>query len=292
MRRASEGEDNIVKIRSYHAMGNFLTFIFKFDQIYHEQEDETVRTKIKQMIGSLNQPGYQDIEVVIEQFIEIVERYNVSEKIVVEFQKFSEQYLTHDSYLRAADQHMRSSFSKQTSHLTMSMKTFENLGKTAGLVNQTSKQSIPDLTMRITSVLRNNTNNKAKMMNILGMNRQSVRGSIRVTKNNIRNTKIPTGFAAMQLHNANLGNEDRPASKISFRKSLSMGRRSSDMEELYDVEDVDIEDVNNEDHRDRVNHIVKKKSQKTDSRHSSKSQSQKEIYSKEEQNITLEDDLD
>ena len=130
---------------------------------------------MKMLLSNLSNVNYLEIDYILEQFNSIVTKYNVAEKIMDEFQKFSEQYLNHDNYLKVAEQQNKYSFNKNTSHLTTSMKTFNDFGKPGNPIQ--SKGSIPDLTARINNVLRRTINKKLNMLYVLGFQKDNKGGS-------------------------------------------------------------------------------------------------------------------
>lgn len=285
-RGSTEPEHVVTRINNYKASVSFLSSIFKVDQIYYNQEDESVRTEIRRMISVLSNQSYVEIDSVLQNFIQIIEKYGVAEKIMNSFFQFRNSYLSADQFLKAADQHMKSSFSKQTSHMTTSMKTFGELIKTK---DGASKNSIPDITLRIDSVLKQ-PGAAGNAKSILGLNplNRNLRSNKLLPIHARKKTRIGDPLIPGALMNKNtLFDSKREVgdSKASFRKSKTMNQQqhedADDEDSGYDIEDVDIDAEGSVRNSKK---LKKKHSAKSSSRHSS---SQRDFYSKEEQHLTM-----
>lgn len=304
LRRGSDKPEHLViRINCYRAMVSFLNSVFKVDQIYYNQEDENVRTEIKKLLSLLSNQSFIEIEDVLKLFFGIISRYGVAEKILTAFYQFSRSYLSNEQFLKAADQHVKSSFSKQTSHMTTSVKTFGELGKTAGMA---SKNSIPDLTMQIDNILRKPGANKNAQV-ILGFhpaqtsefsNRWLAPAIAKKKKTRIGDPLISQtmkeGSKTVFKTQVNQGFE----SKASLRKSMSLHQDENHNESsAYEIENVNLEDDSNK----VTGNLIKKKatvssrgskgsrssrgSKNSKSRHSS---SQRDGYSQvEQQSVTM-----
>ena len=281
-RGSTEPEHVVTRINNYKSMVSFLSTIFKVDQIYYNQEDESVRTEIRRMISVLSNQSFVEVDNVLQSFIQIIEKYGVAEKIMGSFFQFRNNYLSADQFLKAADQHMKSSFSKQTSHLTTSMKTFGELGRTK---DAASKNSIPDITVRIDNVLKQPGADKNARM-ILGLNplARNFRNNKLLPvharkKTRIGDPLITGNFQAKQTlvdSKLNIGGD----SKASIRKSKSLkdklphGQDDADDEDSgYDIEDVEVEDASVRNSKRLKKKHSAKSSSKHSSRHSSSQQS-------------------
>jgi len=289
-------DDIVLRIKNYHALVSFLTYIFKVDQIYYEQENENVRTEIKLFLAGLSNVNYMEINQVLHQFHMLVEKHQIAMKIVKDFRDFSEQYKSHENYQKVADQHMKTTFSKQTSHLTTSIKTFENLGKTGQ-----SKNSIPDLTQKINKVLDGNFDNKKVIMNALGMNRLYQKsdskskgtgtlgtGTFSSGEGGRKKTRLPRGKSAFK--NRKTMTESQSSKGGRSARSRSRGpSRGDDSEDIHQYE----EDMEPDDaHSDRVKEVSRKDKKSQYSRSSSMNDytgRRESVVSKMERTITFDD---